>query len=61
MQKNRLPKRISLLRISKAATFITGGAMVFQTTGCAFDDVLGANIVTTLLQFFLSIFLGGGI
>ncbi len=54
-------KRINMLRVSKMAALVSGGAMVFQTNGCMIDDALGANIITTLLQFALSLFLGGGI
>ncbi|GJM26905.1 MAG: hypothetical protein DHS20C16_33200 [Phycisphaerae bacterium] len=61
MQKGKSPKRFNMLRFSKAAAMISGGAMVFQTTGCAFDDVLGANLINTLLQVVLSLVLGGGI
>ena len=61
MQKGKSPKRFNMLRISKAAAMVSAGAMVFQTTGCAFDDVLGANLINTLLQVVLSLFLGGGI
>ena len=61
MQKRKTTKRFNLLRVSKAAAMVSCGAMVFQTTGCAFDGVLGTNLLNTLLQFALSIFLGGAI
>jgi hypothetical protein len=61
MPKGKTPRRINWLRISKAATMISGGAMIFQTTGCVFDEALGANLINTLLQVLLSVFLGGGI
>lgn len=59
MQKGNSKKKLNLLRLSKGAAMLSGGAFVFQTTGCVFDDVLGANLLNTLLQLVLSIFLGG--
>ncbi len=61
MQKGKSPKRMNMLRISKTLAMVSAGAMVFQTTGCTFDDVLGANLINTVLQIVLSLFLGGGI
>ncbi|MCA9249707.1 MAG: hypothetical protein R3E58_13550 [Phycisphaerae bacterium] len=50
-----------MLRISKTLAMVSAGAMVFQTTGCTFDELLGANLINTVLQIVLSLFLGGGI
>ncbi len=59
MSKGKTPKKINMLRLTKYAAMFSGGAYVLQTTGCAADGLLGANLINTLLQFVLSIFLGG--
>lgn len=61
MQNRISRKNARLIRLTKSMAMLGSGAMVFQTTGCAFDDVLGANLLNTVIQLVLSLVLGGGI